>query len=134
MRVFLETNALVSAFACRGIRADLFELVLLDHELISGRNVLRAPAAALRSKIRLAKAHADAIVEFVAAEAAFHSEHAEPEDADADADDALVRAEALGGRSGVFVSGDAALLRLGALGAMRVLSPRQFREALHESR
>ncbi len=40
MRVFLDTNVLVSAFAARGICADLLELVLLEHDLIIGRHVL----------------------------------------------------------------------------------------------
>jgi hypothetical protein len=34
LRVFLDTNVLVSAFATRGLCADLLELVLLQHELI----------------------------------------------------------------------------------------------------
>jgi uncharacterized protein len=42
LRVFLDTNVLVSAFAARGLCADLFELVLLQHELILSRSVLRA--------------------------------------------------------------------------------------------
>ena len=41
MKVFLDTNVLVSAFASRGICADLLELVLLEHDLIVGHNVLR---------------------------------------------------------------------------------------------
>lgn len=41
MRVLVDTNVLVSAFASRGFCADLFELVLLEHELIVGSNVLR---------------------------------------------------------------------------------------------
>lgn len=41
MRVFLDTNVLVSAFASRGLCADLFELVLVEHDLVLGRTVLR---------------------------------------------------------------------------------------------
>lgn len=32
MRVFLDTNVLVSAFATRGLSADVFRLVLAEHE------------------------------------------------------------------------------------------------------
>jgi hypothetical protein len=48
--VFLDTNVLVSAFASRGLCADLFELVLLEHDLVLGRNVLRELSKALRGK------------------------------------------------------------------------------------
>jgi predicted nucleic acid-binding protein len=41
VRVFLDTNVLVSAFASRGLCADLLELVLLEHDLVSGQTVLR---------------------------------------------------------------------------------------------
>jgi uncharacterized protein len=40
VRVFLDTNVLVSAFATRGLCADLLELVLLEHDLVLGRWVI----------------------------------------------------------------------------------------------
>ena len=48
MKVFLDTNVLVSAFASRGICADILELVLLEHDLLTGENVLRELGKALR--------------------------------------------------------------------------------------
>ena len=53
MRVFLDTNVLVSAFATRGLSADLFELVLNQHELVTGSKVLEELGNALRLKLRL---------------------------------------------------------------------------------
>jgi uncharacterized protein len=53
VRVFLDTNVLVSAFASRGLCAEVLELVLLDHDLILGRNVLRELDKALREKVKL---------------------------------------------------------------------------------
>ena len=53
MRVFLDTNVLVSAFATRGLSADLFEMVLLEHELVTGKRVLQELQKALRTKIKL---------------------------------------------------------------------------------
>ena len=48
MRVYLDTNVLVSAFAARGLCADLLEVVLLEHEFTLGRNVLSELGKALR--------------------------------------------------------------------------------------
>ncbi len=134
MKVFLDTNVLVSAFASRGICADLFELVLLEHDLIVGQNVLRELRTALRDKIRLPASRASEIVEFVAGEAAAVIDEAVPVDAKADPDDALVLGEAQGGRAETFVTGDAALLRLGTVAGLRIVSPRQFWEALRAGR
>jgi len=51
-----------------------------------------------------------------------------------DADDALVLAEALAGQAEMFVTGDAALLKLAAIESLKLVSPRQFWEALQANR
>lgn len=130
MRVFLDTNVLVSAFASRGLCADLLELVLLEHDLILVQNVLRELDEALREKVRLPAAHATEIAEFISGEATLLVEDAEPANVKADLDDARVLGEALAGQAEMFVTGDAALLRLGAVDALRIVSPRQFWETL----
>ncbi len=134
MRVFLDTNVLVSAFASRGICADLLELVLLEHDLIVGDNVLRELGKALRSKVRLPAARTSEIVKFVADEASKVVEESRPVDAKVDPDDALVLGEALGGRAEMFVTGDAALRQLVTVEGITIVSPRQFWEALHAGR
>ena len=65
MRIFLDTNVLVSAFASRGLCADLFELILLEHELVVGTQVLAELRRALRQKIKLPSARCDEIDEFL---------------------------------------------------------------------
>ncbi len=130
MRVFLDTNVLVSAFASRGLCAEVLELVLLDHGLILGRNVLRELERALHEKIKLPIVRSAEIVEFVSSEAAQVVEKAEPAIANVDAADALVLGEALAGHVESFVTGDAALLRLAAVGTLKIVSPRQFWDVL----
>jgi len=130
VRVFLDTNVLVSAFASRGLCADLFELVLLEHDLILGRNVLRELAKALRQKIKLPAARSDEIVEFITGEAAQVVDDAAPIAAEVGADDALVLGEALAGESNIFVTGDAALSKLDAIEKLEIVSPRRLWEIL----
>ena len=134
MKVFLDTNVLVSAFASRGLCADLLELVLLEHDLIVGENVVRELAKALRDKVKLPTARSTEIVDFVAGEATLVVGKVEPVTAMVDADDALVLAEALAGQAEMFVTGDAALLKLAAIESLKLVSPRQFWEALHADR
>ncbi len=131
MRVFLDTNVLVSAFASRGLCADLLELVLLEHDLITGKNVLRELTKALREKVKVPAARSAEIVDFVSGEAAQVVGAAEPAVAKVDPDDARVLGEALAGQVELFVTGDAALLKLATLGGLKIVSPRQFWEALH---
>ena len=80
MRVFLDTNVLVSAFASRGLCVEVLELVLLDHDLLLGQNVLRELEKALRQKVKLPVARRTEIVAFLASEATQIIDHAEPAD------------------------------------------------------
>jgi len=134
VRVFLDANVLVSAFASRGLCADLLEVVLLEQELVLGRNVLREVSKALRQKLKLPVHRAAEIVEFLSGEAIQVVDESEPSDARVDRDDALVLGEAIAGAADVFVTGDAALLRLGSIPKLDIVSPRQFWERLHSIR
>ena len=130
MRVFLDTNVLVSAFASRGLCAEVLELVLLDHDLILGRNVVREFEKALREKVKLPAVRSTEIIDFVSSEATQIVDEAEPAIVNVDAADALVLGEALASHADIFVTGDAALLHLDAIEALKIVSPRQFWEVL----
>ena len=130
MRVFLDTNVLVSAFATRGLCADLLELVLLQHELILSRSLLRELERALRLKVKLPARDAAAIGDFLSDEAAQLLESSPPAAAAIDPDDAIVLGDAAGGDAEVFVTGDAKVLALGRYAGFRIVSPRAFWEML----
>jgi len=130
VKVFLDTNVLVSAFASRGLCADLYESMMLGHELITGRNVLRELAVALHEKIELDREGCDERVGHVSGQAAQIVEVPSQVKCDADADDLLVLGEAVAGAAEIFVTGDADLLELKRIGAMRIVTPRQFWETL----
>jgi len=130
LRVFLDTNVLVSAFASRGLCADLFELVLLEHDLVLGRHVLRELDKALRTKIKLSEVRVAEIVDFIAGEAAHIVKSSDPAEGEFEADDALVLGEALAGKAEIFVTGDAALLVLGRTEGLTIVSPRRFWDML----
>jgi putative PIN family toxin of toxin-antitoxin system len=131
VKVFLDTNVLVSAFATRGLCSDVLELVLLEQELVLGREVLQELTKALRTKLRLPATRAEEILEFVSGEAAQIVEEATAAVAQTDPQDARVLGEALAARAHLFVTGDAALLKLRAIEEVRIFSPRQFWEILH---
>ena len=131
MRVFLDANVLLSAFASRGLCADLLEVVLLEHDLVLGHDVVREVSKALRLKLKLPAARAAEVVEFISGEAAHIVSQSEPIDARVDPDDALVLGEAIAAHAEVFVTGDAALLKLGAIETLELVTPRRFWEMLH---
>lgn len=133
MRVFLDTNVLVSAFATRGLCADLFELVLLEHELVLGRQAVQETSKALRTKLKLSAAQAKAVLDFVSDEAVETIVEATPANVRADPADARVLGEALAAKASLFVTGDAALLGLHAIEGMEIVSPRGFWEKMKKA-
>ena len=130
MRVFFDTNVLVSAFATRGLCSELFEVVLLEHELIVGDNVLRELSKALQQKIKLPQRDCAAIVAFITDQAAEVVERSQPISAAVDKDDAIILGEAAGGRADAFVTGDAHVLTLRHIEGLQIISPRAFWEVL----
>jgi uncharacterized protein len=131
LRVFLDTNVLFSAFASRGLCAELFEIVLLDHELITGEAVLDELRRSLRDKMRLPAPRCAEIVQFLREAAAACVQASSPVSAHADREDAVALGEALAGQAQAFVTGDAAVQRARNIGGMKILSPRDFWEELN---
>jgi putative PIN family toxin of toxin-antitoxin system len=134
LRVFLDTNVLVSAFAARGLCAELFELVLLEQDLILGRSVLQELSKALQQKVKLPARDMAAIITFLENEASQLVESSNPAAVDVDRDDAIVLGDAIVGHAEVFVTGDAKILRVGRYGDIRIVSPRGFWELLQAAK
>ncbi len=65
MRVFFDTNVLVSAFLARGLCADLLRLVLSEHTLVCSELVVAELRAVLSRKARLPLQQIDAIEAFL---------------------------------------------------------------------
>ena len=73
-------------------------------------------------------------MEFVSGEAVQIVDEAARSDAMVDPDDSLVLGEAIAARAEVFLTGDAALLKLGAVEKVQVVAPRQFWEMLQSGK
>jgi putative PIN family toxin of toxin-antitoxin system len=130
MRVFLDTNVLVAAFATRGICADLFRAVLLEHDLITGEPVLREIHRVLVRKLKFPEPQTREIIRFLRD----HAEVTNPKKAaswpETDADDRWIVAAALEGKAEILVTGDKDLLEAKKQTDIRVVSPRGFWELL----
>ena len=130
MRIALDTNVLVSAFATRGLSADLLNLVLADHQLVLGQTVLGELERTLRVKFRVPVATVEETVAFLRAHAVVVSD-APPLDLEIrDKDDEAVLAEAVQGLAEVLVTGDNDLLSVTTKAPIRILSPRGLWETL----
>jgi len=128
VRVFLDTNVLASAFATRGLSADVLRLVLSEHTLITGDVVLRELARVLANRIRLPKSRVDEILAFLREFEVVPKPHVPSEVAVRDEDDRWVLASAVSGGADVLVTGDRDLLAVATKVPLKIVDPRGFWE------
>jgi len=126
VRVFLDTNVLVSALATRGLCADLVRFVLAEHELITGEVVVAELRRVLRDRIKV-PASVILRVEQLLRDQTFVPKPAEPYPLPIrDADDRWVLASAVAGKADVLVTGDSDLLEMASQAPLTIVDPRGF--------
>ena len=130
MRVFLDTNVLVSAFATRGLCADVVRHVLAEHELLTGEVNLAEIRRVLRLRLRIPDEMVDAIEHLLRDQVIVPRPRKTLVIAVRDPDDAWVLASAVAGKADVLVTGDRDLLELAGRAPVRILDARGFWEHL----
>ncbi len=126
MRVFLDTDVLVSAFATRGLCADVMRHVLAEHELIVGEVVLRELRRVLQRKLRLPPESVKAIEELLREREVIPKPRKASGPEVRDPDDRWVLASAIAAGAEVLVTGDRDLLDLAARSPLLIVDPRGF--------
>ncbi len=130
MRVFLDTNVLISAFATRGLCEDLLRLVLADHELVVGEVVIEEFGRILVDKLRVPGAVVDEAVAMLRGQTVVPRPAAPFDVAIDDPDDAWVIASAIEAGADALVTGDQEILRVAGDLPIPVVDPRGFWEML----
>jgi putative PIN family toxin of toxin-antitoxin system len=125
VRVYLDTNVLVSAFAARGLCADLMRLVLAEHEVLTGEVNLVELRRVLSARFRAAAAQVDLVEELMRDQTVIAKPTALLPLAVRDPDDAWVLASAAAGQADLLVTGDADLLVLADRSPVAIVSPRE---------
>ena len=134
MRVFLDTNVLVSAYAARGICSDLVRFILAEHELLTGEVNLVELRRVLRERLYASVEQAAAV------EAELRAETVVPKPAEPsalpirDPDDRWVLASAVAGGAELLVTGDQDLLKVAAQSPVPIVDPRGCWERLRGTR
>ncbi len=134
MRVFLDSNVIVSAMATRGMCADVLREVLVRHQLVISEKLLDevkfvlmrkigVPSKVIQDVLALLRDGSDLAVPVPLADIPIPNS----------ADRALVSA-AINGKADLFVTGDKKLLARTECGPMNIVSPRMFWEKAKEKR
>lgn len=133
MKVFFDTNVLISAFAARGLCADLMRLVLAEHELQTGEVNLAELRRVLTERFKASGAQVDRVEDLLRD----HQVIPKPDTILAidvrDQDDAWVLASAVAASTDLLVTGDKDLLTVASQSPVRILTPRDAWELLRRT-
>ena len=112
MKVILDANVIIAAFASRGLCESVLELCLEQHELILSNHLLTEIKDKLTKKIKLPKSVTNQIVSFLKENSVIALPEPVPKDACRDQDDLKVLGLASKMETNFIVTGDKDLLVL----------------------
>jgi putative PIN family toxin of toxin-antitoxin system len=125
LRVVLDTNVLLAAFATHGLCEAVLEQALAAHQLVLSEHILDEVGRRLAGKFRMPPARVREIAAFLREQAEIAEPgHVRPGTVK-DATDLPVLGTATAGNCDLLVTGDAELLRLGEFAGVPVVSPRE---------
>ena len=126
MKVFLDTNVLAAGFATRGLCSDLIREVLENHELITSLGILVELKRILTTKFKVPAEQVEEVLDLVRTSAYVATPNPRAVYEISDSDDVPHLSAAEVEHCDFFVTGDKELWRVSPIGAMRVVSPRDF--------
>ena len=130
MKVFLDTNVLVSAVATRGLCADVLREVLVSHQLVVSDQLFEELKKVLSNKLKVPQNLISEFIEILQQDSHLSTPSVKLEIYIKDQDDLSILSAALDGNAEIFITGDNELLELQKVGRMDIVSPRLFWEKL----
>ena len=132
MRVFLDTNVLISAFITRGLCTDIFRIILAEHHLVLSEYVLSEFEDVMRRKIDLPIEHVQSILEYLRTFEII-KDHTPSEPFEIrDKNDISVLAAAINGKCDILISGDKDLLEINEKYKIKIVDPRKFLQIIKQ--
>jgi putative PIN family toxin of toxin-antitoxin system len=126
MRIVLDTNVVVAAFATRGLCAEIFEVCLTEHTLVTSGCILSEVQEKLLTKLHLPHKTTGDILEYLRSS----SELCEIKSVDIsvcrDKDDDKIIGTALDGNAEFIITGDNDLLILRKYEGIKIVTPREY--------
>jgi putative PIN family toxin of toxin-antitoxin system len=126
MRVVLDTNVIIAAFAARGLCTDVFEVCLEGHTIVISEYILSETKRKLVEKFHLPRGIVQDIIEYLrdVTEVVGREPVDKPTCRD-ESDDGII-GTALGGNATFIITGDKDLLILKRYKGIKIVTPRDF--------
>ena len=133
MKIFADTNFLVSAFTARGLSHEVFQIILAEHELVTGEFVLTELKRVLTEKMNVPQPMINETDQLLRR---YHIEPV-PENPSCvqvrDEDDRWVLESAIQAKAEVLITGDKDLLVVNDdVKNLKIVTPRSFWEMIQK--
>ncbi len=134
MKVLLDTNVIIAAFAARGLSADVLELCLSGHTVITSEHIFSEVREKLTGKISLPASIADDIIAYLREYSILAVPLPVTDMECRDKEDLPILGAADAGHADYLITGDKDLLVLQQYKNIRIITPRQLWELLRAGR
>jgi putative PIN family toxin of toxin-antitoxin system len=128
MRVILDTNVILAAFAGRGLAHALFELCLEKHEIIISEHILSEVQRNLQKKLKMPGEKIQKIIEYLTELCTISSYRKLDKMVCRDPNDVKILGLSEVAKPDYIVTGDMDLLALEEFHAIPIITPREFWE------
>jgi putative PIN family toxin of toxin-antitoxin system len=129
LRVFLDTNVLISSFITRGLCADIFRIILAEHHLVLSEYFLFEFEVVLYRKVDLPPKQIQSILKYLKTFDVI-TDQTPPDNLDfldiRDKNDIPILAAALNGKCDTIVTGDRDLLDVSDKYNIKIVDPKRF--------
>lgn len=128
MRLVIDSNVIIAAFAVRGLCHALFEYCLESHDVILCESIIREVTKHLRGKIKVPVSIVTEIEAYLRESASVEKPATVDPSAFDDKSDLPILGVAMASGSSYIITGDKALLALKKYRDIAIISPRSFWE------
>lgn len=132
MRIVLDTNVIIAAFAIRGLCADVLALCLSGYTLVISEFILSKLREKLSEKLHLPESVIHEIISYLQDNSEIVVPEQISESICRDKDDDTIIGTAVSGKANFLITGDKDLLILINYEQVRILTPRAFWEFLRQ--
>ena len=131
MKIVLDANVVIAAFASRGLCESVMELCLHSHEIVLSEELLEEIVRNLRQKIKLPGNIVEDISKLLREQASMVSSVPLAAEACRDPDDVKILGLAVAANADYIVTGDKDLLVLKKFQGVPIVTPRLFSDIIH---
>lgn len=128
MKVVIDANVLIAAFAARGLCEAIYELCLTNDQIYLTREILKDVQDKLIKKIKTPQAQAAAVIALIESNAVLVHAADIPLSTCRDPDDLNVLGAAIAANADYIITGDKDLLVIQSYEGVKMVKPREYWE------